>query len=51
VGGELDGVPGAPERRGVAEVQVAEALDGHVVEHGGGGDVDAFGDLGVVVAD
>ncbi len=31
VGGELDGVPGLPERRRGAQVQVAGSLDGHVV--------------------
>ena len=35
---------------GVAQVQVAEALHGHVVEQGGGRDVDALGDLGAVMA-
>ena len=34
-----------------AQVQVAERQHGHVVEQGASGDVDALGDLGVVVAD
>src|ERR1035438_3042111 len=49
VGAHLDGVPGAAEGWGVGQVEVAEAVDGHGVEDGGGGDVDAFGDLGVPV--
>ena len=50
LGGHLDGVPGAAERWGVAQVQLAEPLDGHVVEQGGGRDVDALGHLGAMVA-
>ena len=42
---------GLPERRGVGQVEVADGVDGHVVEDGGGGDVDAFGDFGVPVAE
>jgi hypothetical protein len=51
LGGELDGIPGAPERWGVAEVQLVEPVHAHVVEQSVGGDVDALGDLGVLVAD
>ena len=51
LGGHLDGVPGAAQRRGVGQVQVADRLDGHAVVDGGGGDVDALGDLGVLVAE
>jgi AcrR family transcriptional regulator len=49
LGTHLDCVPGAAERRGVGQVQVADCVDGHVVEDGGGGDVDPLGDLGVPV--
>jgi hypothetical protein len=35
----------------VGQVEVADRVDGHVVEDGGGGDVDAFGDLGVPMAE
>jgi len=47
----LEGVPGGAEGWGVGEVEVGESLDGHVVEDGGGGDVDSFGDLGAQTAD
>jgi hypothetical protein len=47
----LDGVPGAAQRRGVGQVEVADGVGGHAVEDGGGGDVDAFGDFGVPVAE
>src|SRR5260370_29711176 len=47
----LDGVPGAAERRGVVQVQVADRVDGHAVVDGSGDDVDALGDLGVLVAE
>jgi hypothetical protein len=50
LGGQLDGVPGTPERGRVAQVQIGQGLDGHVVEQSAGGDVDAFGDLGAMVA-
>src|SRR5271166_1615940 len=46
LGAELDRVPGAAERRGVGQVQVADRLDGHGVEDRGGGHVDPLGDLG-----
>src|SRR5579875_732772 len=51
LGAGLDGVPGAAERRGVGQVQVADGVDGHAVVDGGGGDVDPLGDLGVLVAE
>src|SRR6202020_2576087 len=51
LGAHLDGVPGAAERRGGGQVEGAEAVDGHGVVDGGGGDVDALGDLGVAVAE
>src|SRR5215207_2268079 len=51
LGGELDGIPGAAEGWGVAQVQVVEAIHGHAVEQRVRWGVDAFGDLGVVVAD
>ena len=49
LGAHLDRFPGAAQRRGVGQVQVADRVDGHVVEDRGGGDVDALGDLGVPV--
>src|ERR1019366_4575929 len=49
LGAYLDGFPGAAEGWGVGQVQVADRVDGHGVEDGGGGDVDALGDLGVPV--
>src|ERR671913_1427784 len=51
LGGELDGIPWAAEGWGVAQVQVVEAIHGHAVEKRVRWGVDAFGDLGVVVAD
>ena len=51
LGAHLHGVPGAPERRRVGEVEVAHVVDGHLVEDGGGGDVDPLGHLGVAVAE
>src|SRR4029077_12160460 len=51
LGGHLDGVPGAAQRRGVGQVQVADGVDGHAVVDAGGGDVGALGDLGVLVAE
>src|SRR5579862_4577136 len=51
LGAGLDGVPGAAQRRGVGQVQVAERLDAHAVEDRGGRDVDPLGDLGVLVAE
>ena len=47
----LDCLPGASERWRVGQVEVADGLDGHLVEDGGCGDVDAFGDLGMLVAE
>ena len=49
LGAHLDRFPRAAQRRGVGQVEVAEGVNGHVVEDRGGGDVDAFGDLGVLV--
>jgi hypothetical protein len=43
--------PGAAQRRGVGQVQVADRVDRHTVEDRGGGDVDTLGDLGVLVAE
>ena len=51
LGGHLGGVPGRAEWRGVGQVEFAEAVDGHLVEEGGGVGVDAFGDFGAAVAD
>src|SRR6185437_1657868 len=51
LGGDLDGVPGAAQRRGVGQVQVADGVDGHAVVDRGGGNVGAIGDLGVLVAE
>ena len=51
LGCHLGGVPGRPERRGVGQVELAEAVDGHFVEEGGGVGVDAFGDFGAAVSD
>ena len=49
MGTHLDGVPGAAKRWRIGQVEVAEPIDGHGVEDGGGRDVEAFGDLGVPV--
>jgi protein-tyrosine-phosphatase len=49
LGGHLDRVPRAAQWRSVGQVQVADRVDGHVVEDGSGGDVDPLGDLGVAV--
>ena len=49
LGAHLDRVPRAAQRRGVGQVQVADRIDGHAVEDGGGRDVDALGDLGVLM--
>src|SRR5262249_54956955 len=49
LGAHLDGFPGAAEGRGVGQVEVADAVDGHAAEDGGGGNVDALSDLGVFV--
>src|SRR6476659_6240540 len=51
LGGDLDSVPGAAQRRGVGQGQVADGVDGHTVVNRGGGDVGALGDLGVLVAE
>ena len=51
LGGDLDGVPGGSEGRGVGEVELAEVLDAHAVEQGGGEGVDALGGLGGAGAD
>lgn len=40
--GCLRGIPGAAERRGIAEVQIVQLLDLHFVKYGGGEDVDAL---------
>jgi hypothetical protein len=49
--GGLDRVPGCAEGRGVGQVELADLLDGHGVEQGGGVDVDAFGGFGASGAD
>ena len=41
----LQCIPGGAKRGRVGEVEVGEAVDSHVLEHCGRGDVDAFGDL------
>src|SRR3984957_16439313 len=51
LGAGLDGVPGGAEGRGVGQVEVADPVDDHAVVDGGSGDVDALGDLGVLVAE
>ena len=42
LGRHLDRVPGRPKRRAVGKVELVHVVDGHVVEDGGGEDVDAF---------
>src|SRR5271165_250042 len=47
----LDCFPGAAKRRGVGQVEGTDGFDCHVVENGRGCDVDALGDLGVLVTE
>ena len=49
LGPHLHGVPRAAEWRGVGEVELAHRVDGHLVEDGGGCDVDPLGHLGVLM--
>src|SRR5271170_1914400 len=51
LGANLDCLPGASKRGRVRQVEIAYGLDGHLVEDGGCGDVDALGDLGVPMAE
>ena len=51
LGAHLDRFPRAAQRRGVGQVQVADRIDGHAVEDRGRGDVDALGDLGVLMSE
>jgi len=51
LGPSLHGVPRAPERRGVGQVEVAHGVDRHPVEDGGSGDVDPLGHLGIAVTE
>src|SRR5579875_2664305 len=49
--GHLHGVPGGAEWRGVGQVELADLIDAHPVEQGGGVGVDALGSLGAARAD
>ena len=49
LGTHLHRVPRTAERRCVGEVEFAHGVDGHLVEDGGGRNVDALGHLGVFV--
>src|SRR5579859_8168702 len=51
LGRDLDGVPGAAQRRGVGQVQIADLIHGHAVEDSRRGDVGPLGDLGVLMAE
>ena len=41
----LNRVPGTAQRRSIAEIEIIQPLDSHVVEQGGGKDVDPLRDL------
>ena len=43
--------PRAPERRCVGQVEIAHGIDRHLVEDGGGCNVDPLGHFGVTVAE
>ena len=43
LGPHLHGVPRAPERGGVGEIELTHGVDGHLVENGCGRNVDALG--------
>src|SRR2546428_10267969 len=50
LGADLDRFPGVVQPWGAGRVEVADGLDGHGVEGGGGGDVDLLDDLGAEAA-
>ena len=47
----LNRIPGATDRRRVAEVEVVQIVDAHAVKEGGGKDINPFGDFPMVVSD